>query len=78
MKNETVPRLGDASGRPLRLRGVELIRARFGNSLSHFPLVFAGSLAVDVIIGRDHGYKLHESTRGLHRMPEPMRKTSPW
>ena len=51
VKNETVPRLGDASGRPLRLRGVMLIRARFGNSLYHLPFVVAESLAVDVIIG---------------------------
>ena len=50
VKNETVPRLGDASGRPLRLCGAVLIRARFGNSLYHIPFVVADSLAVDVII----------------------------
>ena len=51
MKNETVPRLGGASGRPLRLCGVVLIRARFRNSLYHLPFVVAESLAVDVITG---------------------------
>ena len=51
VRNETVPRLGDANGRPLRLLGVALIRARFGNSLFHMPFVVADSLAVDVIIG---------------------------
>ena len=51
VRNETVPRLGDANGRPLRLLGVALIRASFGNSLFHLPFVVADSLAVDVIIG---------------------------
>ena len=51
VRNETVPRLGDPNGRPLRLFGVALIRARLGNSLFHMPFVVANSLAVDVIIG---------------------------
>ena len=51
VKNETVPRLCDANGRPLRLRGVMFIRARIGNSLYHHPFIIAESLAVDVIIG---------------------------
>ena len=51
VRNEIVPRLGDANGRPLRLLGVVLIRARFGNSLFHMSFVVADSLAVDVIIG---------------------------
>ena len=51
VRNETVPRLGDANGRPCRLLGVALIRARVGYSLFHMPFVVADSLAVDVIIG---------------------------
>ena len=51
VRNETVLQLGDANRRPLRLLGVALIRARFGNSLFHKPFVVADSLAVDVIIG---------------------------
>ena len=51
MRNETVPRLGDANGPPLRLLGVALIRVRFGKSLFHIPFVVADSLTVDVIIG---------------------------
>ena len=47
---ETVPRLCDANGRPLRLLGVALIRARFGNSFFHMPFVVDDSLAADVII----------------------------
>ena len=50
-RKETVPRLGDGGGRPLRLHGVALIRARFANSLFHLPFVVADSLAVDFIIG---------------------------
>ena len=51
IRNETVPQLGDANGRTLRLPGVALIRARFGNSLFHMPFVRVDSLPVDVIIG---------------------------
>ena len=51
VRNATVPRLGDANGGPLRLLGVALIRARFGNSLFHMPFVVADSLALEVIIG---------------------------
>ena len=50
VRYEVVPRLGYANGRPLRLLGVALIRARFGNSLFHMPFYVADSLAVDVII----------------------------
>ena len=51
VRNEAVPRLGDANGRPLRLLGVALIRARFADTLFHMPFVVADSFAVDVIIG---------------------------
>ena len=51
VQNETVPRLGNASGQPLRLLSVALIQARFGNSLFDMPFVVADSLALDVIIG---------------------------
>ena len=51
MRYEVVPRLGYANGRPLRLLGVALIRARFGNSVFHMTFFVAESLAVDVIIG---------------------------
>ena len=51
VRNETVPRLDDANGRPLPLLGLAVIRARFGNLLFHMPFVIADSLAVDVIIG---------------------------
>ena len=51
VRKETVPRLGDANGRPLRLLGVVPIRAHFGNSLFHLPFVVADALAVYVIIG---------------------------
>ena len=51
VRNDPVPRLGDANGRPLRLLGVALIRARFGNSMFHLLFVVADSVAVDAIIG---------------------------
>ena len=50
VRNETVKRLIDARGRPIRLLGLVLIRGRFGDPLSHLPFVVAYSLAVDVII----------------------------
>ena len=51
VKNETVPRLGDANGRPLRLRGMVPIRARFRNSFYPLPFIVADSLGVDVFSG---------------------------
>ena len=51
VRNEAVPRLCDANGRPLRHVAVVLIRVCFGNSMLHLPFVVSDSLAVDVIIG---------------------------
>ena len=51
VRNEVVPRFGDENGRPLRLLGVALIRARFGDSLLYMPFGVADYLAVDVIVG---------------------------
>ena len=51
VQNETIPRLRDANGRPLRFLGVVLIRARFGDSMLNLPFVVADSRSVDITIG---------------------------
>ena len=50
-KDATMPRLGDANGRPLRLLGEITLRIRFGNTTYRVPFVVAEKLAVNVIIG---------------------------
>ena len=50
-KDVTMPRLGDANGRPLRLFGQITLRIRFGNTAYRVPFIVADKLAVKVIIG---------------------------
>ena len=50
-KDATMPRLGDANGRPLRLLGEITLRIRFGNTTYRLPFIVADKLAVNIIIG---------------------------
>ena len=47
----TMPRLGDANGRPLRPPGEITLRIRFGNTTYRVPFIVADKLAINVIIG---------------------------
>ena len=58
-KDATMPRLGDANGRPLPLLGEITLRIRFGNTTYRVPFIVADKLAVNVIIGN----ALYESLR---------------
>ena len=49
-KDATMPRIGDANGRPLRLLGEIKLRIRFGNTTYRLPFIVAYKLAVNVII----------------------------
>ena len=50
-KDVTMPRLGDANGRRLRLLGEITLRIRFGNATYRVPFIVADKLAGNVIIG---------------------------
>ena len=50
-KDATMPRLGEANGRPLRIFGEITLRIRFGNTTYRVPFIVADKLAVNVLIG---------------------------
>ena len=51
-KDATIPQLGDANGRQLRLLGEITLLIRFGNTTYRVPFIVADKLAVKFIIGR--------------------------
>ena len=50
-RDATMPRLGDANGRPLRLLGEIALPIRFGNTTYRVPFIVADKRAVNVIVG---------------------------